>query len=124
MAIRRYAGPRRKLSKKLKKELRALKAMGDDDIDFSDIPERTDWSGAIVGRFYHPYKTSLTFRIDEDVLAWLRSGGPGYQTRLNRILRNAMLIAKPLRVIGSKSFPKKAQRVANGTSRPKRAKSR
>jgi uncharacterized protein (DUF4415 family) len=72
MAIKRFAGHRRKLSKKLEKELRALKAMSDDDIDFSDIPERTDWTGAIVGRFYHPFKTSLTIRIDEDVLAWLR----------------------------------------------------
>jgi uncharacterized protein (DUF4415 family) len=35
-------------------------------------------------------KERLTVRIDKDVVAWLRSGGEGYQTRLNEILRNAM----------------------------------
>ncbi len=28
--------------------------MRDEDIDFSDIPERLDWSGAVRGRFYRP----------------------------------------------------------------------
>jgi uncharacterized protein (DUF4415 family) len=32
-------------------------------------------------------------RIDADVLAWLKSQGAGYQTRLNAILRRAMLAA-------------------------------
>ena len=26
-------------------------------------------------------------RIDEDVLAWFRAQGPGYQTRMNAVLR-------------------------------------
>ena len=30
-------------------------------------------------------------RIDADVLLWLKSAGPGYQTRLNAILREAMM---------------------------------
>ena len=30
-----------------KRELEALEAMSDDDIDFSDIPESLDWSDAI-----------------------------------------------------------------------------
>jgi uncharacterized protein (DUF4415 family) len=30
-------------------------------------------------------------RVDSDVLAWLKSQGKGYQTRLNAILREAML---------------------------------
>ena len=30
-----------------KRELEALEAMPDDDIDFSDIPESLDWSDAI-----------------------------------------------------------------------------
>jgi uncharacterized protein (DUF4415 family) len=30
-------------------------------------------------------------RIDADVLAWLKSYGKGYQSRLNAILRAAML---------------------------------
>jgi uncharacterized protein (DUF4415 family) len=111
----------KKLSKKLDRELRALEAMSDDDIDYSDIPQRTDWSGAVVGRFYRPIKTPLTIRIDVDVLEWLKSKGEGYQTRLNRILRDAMLVERPLRVIGSNRTRKKFRRVATRTPGRKRA---
>jgi uncharacterized protein (DUF4415 family) len=60
------------------------------DIDLSDIPEVTDWSKAVVGKFYRPIKKSLTIRIDADVLAWLKGQGKGYQTKINGILREAM----------------------------------
>jgi uncharacterized protein (DUF4415 family) len=43
-----------------------------------------------VGKFYRPIKKSLTIRLDADVLAWLKSQGRGYQTRLNKLLRAAM----------------------------------
>ncbi|UOP07617.1 BrnA antitoxin family protein [Alysiella crassa] len=33
-------------------------------------------------------------RIDADVLAWLKQDSKGYQTRLNEILRQAMLSTK------------------------------
>ena len=36
-------------------------------------------------------KRQLTVRIDADVLEWLKSEGQGYQSRLNSILRAAML---------------------------------
>jgi uncharacterized protein (DUF4415 family) len=64
--------------------------MKDEDIDLSDIPEITDWSNAVVGKFYRPVKQSLTIRLDADVIAWLKSQGRGYQTRINSLLRNAM----------------------------------
>jgi uncharacterized protein (DUF4415 family) len=64
--------------------------MKDEDIDLSDIPEITDWSRAVVGKFYRPIKKSLTIRVDKDVLAWLKADGKGYQTRINRLLREAM----------------------------------
>jgi uncharacterized protein (DUF4415 family) len=34
-----------------------------------------------------PPKTSISLRLDADVLEWLTSQGPGYQTRINAILR-------------------------------------
>jgi uncharacterized protein (DUF4415 family) len=79
-----------KLTKRQTKEIQALKRLKDEDIDLSDIPERLDWSNAVVGKFYRPRKKSLTIRIDADVLAWLRSQGKGYQTRINALLREAM----------------------------------
>jgi uncharacterized protein (DUF4415 family) len=75
---------------KQQRELQALKRMRDEDIDLSDIPEITDWSRAVVGRFYRPIKKPVTVRLDADVLAWLQSQGQGYQTRINRLLRDAM----------------------------------
>jgi uncharacterized protein (DUF4415 family) len=81
---------RTRISKKQLRELRALAAMRDDRIDLSDAPEVRDWRGAVVGRFYRPIKKSLTIRLDADVLAWFRSGGDGYQTRINALLRAAM----------------------------------
>ncbi len=34
-----------------------------------------------------PAKTSISLRVDADVLEWLKAQGPGYQTRINAILR-------------------------------------
>ena len=34
-----------------------------------------------------PPKASISLRVDADVLDWLKSQGPGYQTRINAILR-------------------------------------
>jgi len=56
-----------------------------------DMPADIDFSGGVRGKFYRPIKRQLTVRIDADVLAWLRSYGKGYQSRLNAILRSAML---------------------------------
>jgi uncharacterized protein (DUF4415 family) len=36
-------------------------------------------------------KKQLTVRLDADVIAWLQRKGKGYQTRLNALLRGAML---------------------------------
>jgi len=60
------------------------------DNDLTDIPEVLDWSDAVISKFYCPIKKSLTIRIDADVVAWLRSQGKGYQTRINQLLRAAM----------------------------------
>lgn len=82
-----------KLTEDRRKELVKLDALPVDQIDTSDIPELTDeqWVGANRGRFYRPIKQQITARLDADVLAWLKAGGQGYQTRMNAILRRAML---------------------------------
>ena len=38
-----------------------------------------------------PVKVSLSIKIDADVLAWFKSKGKGYQTRINKALRDLML---------------------------------
>jgi uncharacterized protein (DUF4415 family) len=71
-------------------EIEALAALPDDQIDTRDMPEVRDWSGARRGLFFRPIKQQLTLRIDADVIAWFKrhtSTGEGYQTRINRALR-------------------------------------
>lgn len=34
-----------------------------------------------------PHKTKVTMRLDDDMLKWFRKLGPGYQARINQVLR-------------------------------------
>src|SRR5215470_16243551 len=76
-----------------KRRLAQLAARPDSEIDFSDIPplKESFWKNAVRNPFYRPVKQQLTVRLDADVVAWLRRQGRGYQTRLNQVLRRAML---------------------------------
>jgi uncharacterized protein (DUF4415 family) len=80
----------KKASRKQAKELAALARMPDEKIDLTDAPEVREWRGAVVGKFYCPIKSPVTIRVDADVLAWLKHQGRGYQTRINKLLREAM----------------------------------
>ena len=80
----------RKLTNQQKAEIEALAALPDERIDTSDIPEIPDWSGAGRRTLYRPVKQQITLRLDADVVAWFKSnarGGRGYQTEINRVLR-------------------------------------
>jgi len=37
-----------------------------------------------------PLKQIVTIRLDVDMLNWFKAAGPGYQTRINQILREHM----------------------------------
>ncbi len=70
-----------------------LAALPDDDIDFSDIPLKLDWSNAERGKFYRPVKQQVTLRLDADVLHWFKTNatcGRGYQSRINAALRRVI----------------------------------
>lgn len=79
------------LTAKQKAVLRKIKARqdaGDDsDIDFSDIPELTEEQLASAKR---PARRLVAARLDQDVMEWLQSFGPGYSSRINAILRSVM----------------------------------
>src|SRR6202021_2730328 len=82
--------PMKTNTKNFSRELRALTQLRDRQIDTSDIPELTDWSKAVVGKFYRPLKEPVTIRLDADIVAQLKAEGPGYQTRINALLRQSM----------------------------------
>ena len=80
----------RTLTPQQRAELETLEALPDREIDTSDIPEILDWSGAKRGALYRPLKQQITLRLDADVVAWFKAnvqGGRGYQTEINRVLR-------------------------------------
>jgi uncharacterized protein (DUF4415 family) len=70
--------------------------------DFSDIPELTDEQLKQLKPSHYrpqnrpnmanfrPIKKAVYVRLDADIIEWLKSGGDGYQTRMNSILRQAM----------------------------------
>ena len=41
-------------------------------------------------RWNRPLKQQISLRVDREVVDWFKSRGPGYQTRINRILRRVM----------------------------------
>jgi uncharacterized protein (DUF4415 family) len=82
----------RPLKRRQRAEIEALARKPDREIDYSDIPRipAALLERAVRAGLYRPVKRQLTVRIDADVLAWLKSHGKGYHSRLNEILREAM----------------------------------
>ena len=92
-----------------KAELEAMIARGEDRTDWSrvdalsedeiDNAARRDpdsfvgdaafWQAAEL-LYPKAGKQRVTLRLDADVLDWFRSAGPGYQTRINAVLRAYM----------------------------------
>ncbi len=71
-------------------ELQALKEMPEEDIDFSDIPDRPiDWSTAQRGTMYQPVKQEVTLSLDECVIEWFKTRQPDGKTlgqAINKVL--------------------------------------
>jgi uncharacterized protein (DUF4415 family) len=71
-----------------------VRAMSDEEIEAAaagdpDAPplDEAFWQEARVVLPRPIRKKHTGLRIDEDVLAWFRAHGPGYQTRMNAVLR-------------------------------------
>ena len=79
------------ISSKSRTDLDRVDKIKDNDIDFSDNPEVTPemFAKSIVRKGLKTVKrkTQVTLRIDEDVLAWFKKQGTGYQTRINSLLK-------------------------------------
>lgn len=88
----------RATSRRSQTDWKRVDALADRRIDFSDTPELTPemFARAVVRRGLKPVarKKQLTIRVDGDVLEWYRKQGPGYQTRINALLRAYMQESK------------------------------
>ncbi len=71
----------------MRSDLKRIDQTSDEDIDYSDIPELDASFFETARVVIPPGKKQVTVRLDSDVLAWLKSQGRGYQTRINAILR-------------------------------------
>lgn len=50
--------------------------------------ENLDWSKVTLVE--PPKKTAISIRVDQDVLDFFKEAGPGYQRRINAVLRSYM----------------------------------
>lgn len=84
------SGKRLKISSKTREQY-AKRDISRDNLD-PDAPvlPLEKWENAMIGKYYRPLKTQISFRIDNDVLDWLKSKGEGHLTRINQILRDLM----------------------------------
>lgn len=58
-----------------------------DDPDWADFMD-VDWSKAVM--VYPVSKSAISIRLDDDVIDFFKSGGKGYQSRINAALRHFM----------------------------------
>ena len=65
-------------------------AMSDEEIDTSEIPPLDESFFAEAELRMPASKSSITIRLDPEVLEWFKSQGKGYQTRINAVLRMYM----------------------------------
>ena len=55
-------------------------------------------------------KQAVSLRLDPDVIAYFKAGGPGWQTRINEHLRLVAMAAKRRKAVAVKSRPKAKKR--------------
>ncbi len=72
-----------------------IAATSDEDIETlaendEDNPatSEADWSHAVA--FVPSKKTTINARFDSDIVSWFKAQGPGYQPRMNAVLRKYM----------------------------------
>ena len=69
-------------------------ALSDEEIekairnDPDAVPLDFDWSKAVL--VIPPKKKAISIRVDQDVLDYFKIEGPGYQRRINAVLRSYM----------------------------------
>jgi uncharacterized protein (DUF4415 family) len=83
---------KRTSSRVSKTDWKALRSMKDQQIKLSNEHPELDLkhiARAIVRKGLKPVppKELIALRVDADVVEWFKSQGPGYQTRMNAVLR-------------------------------------
>jgi uncharacterized protein (DUF4415 family) len=85
---------------KLSKEA-AARSGSDKGIDYSDIPDTTEFWRRIEPIMPEP-KAQITLRVDKDVLDFFKRQGKRYQTRMHAVLKAYVQAHK---MAGARSYP-------------------
>jgi uncharacterized protein (DUF4415 family) len=72
-------------------EIKAFKTTDFSDAPVLSVEQLQQFTLSHLSRLYKPIKKEIHVRLDADIIEWLKKEGRGYQTRLNAILRDAML---------------------------------
>jgi uncharacterized protein (DUF4415 family) len=76
-------------------EMQTLRELRDDEIDFSDIPPQPSTGWRRVSELVPAEnKQQITLRLDADLIAFFRSTGRRYQSRINAALREYVTAQK------------------------------
>ena len=75
------------MNKHSKTSLDLLDALSEEEIDTTDIPPLGPSFFANAKLRLPETKTTITIRIDPDVLFWFKQQGKGYQSKMNAVLR-------------------------------------
>lgn len=78
------------INKKMLEELKVLKNMPDEEIDYSDIPEVNNLVGWEPNPFFKPIKAPISAKLDKDIIAWLKMHG-SVSGFLNKLCREKMM---------------------------------
>jgi uncharacterized protein (DUF4415 family) len=83
---------KRSSSKSSRTDWTRIRAMKDKDIKLTSEHPEAEVKHIVRGIVRQglkpvPPKASISLRLDADVLEWFKSRGPGYQTRINAVLR-------------------------------------
>jgi len=83
------------MTAKVKKAKRRPEKIGDLRSSLEDdLLLLADRETGAEARWNRPRKRRISLRVDVEVVDWFKSKGPGYQTRINRILRRVMMEGK------------------------------
>lgn len=69
-------------------EVARVRNISDEDIDFSEIPELSAdfWDNAVI--VYPDKKERISIRLDSEIIAFFKSQGKGYQSKINAVLKH------------------------------------
>ena len=76
------------LTKQERAQLKAVAAIPDENIDYSDAPSHPDTVWMKTAAQLPLTKKQITLRIDAEVLDFFKQTGKRYQSRMNAILRS------------------------------------